>query len=76
MPRALTITCDHCGRDLTTTGNCEDYRVRLVSEGIPPRSGGGAVTLMAVSPLFPHDLYFCNGRCFWKWAEQKIVARR
>ena len=37
------ITCDGCGRDLTYTGNCEDYRLALVND----RSIGFTMTFPA-----------------------------
>lgn len=42
MSESRTVTCDACSRDLTSTGNCNDYRLALVPESIPSR--GGAVT--------------------------------
>lgn len=65
MPRTLEIICDGCGQDLTTTGNCVDYRLCLENEGIPSR--GGIVTAMAAYPALERDAYFCDMRCLLKW---------
>ena len=74
MPKILLITCDHCGRDLTTTTNCEGYRIVLKSEGIP--SAGGTVTDMAAYPDFDEPMYFCRFRCLEGWwaKRQKSLA--
>lgn len=59
------ITCDGCGKDLTTTGNSVDYRLALVNEAIP--SGGGAVTDMMVYPPIERNVHFCGMRCLKAW---------
>ncbi len=61
------ITCDSCGADLTTTGNCVDYRLAVTSEPIP--SGGGLVTLMHVEPIIPHAAHFCGMQCLARWSK-------
>jgi len=68
MPRTETITCDApgCGRDLTSSGNCVDYRLALVNEHVPSRAG--AVTLMHKTPSLDRDHYFCGLACLLKWA--------
>ena len=65
MPRTVEIKCDGCGRDLTSTGNCEDYRLALIVERIPSR--GGAVTAMAVYPPISQNAYFCGLSCLKDW---------
>jgi hypothetical protein len=59
------ITCDHCGQDLTTTGNCVDYRIVLKSESIPSR--GGVVTLMHLEPDIAEPKHFCGLECLKNW---------
>lgn len=66
MPKATTITCDECGADLTTTSNCEGYRLALVNERIPPQEG--LVTAMAAYPIIENDAYFCCWGCLSAWA--------
>lgn len=63
--KSESVTCDLCGKDITTTGNCSDYRVVLASERIP--SNSNVVTLMHVEPDFPRPLHFCDYRCFVGW---------
>lgn len=65
MPKEVKITCDQCGADLTTTGNCEDYRIALRNESIQSRSG--FVTVMGASPHLKSNAYFCGTRCLAKW---------
>jgi hypothetical protein len=55
------ITCDGCGRDLTTTGNSFDYRLVLRNEVIPNRDRIVA-DINIIAPL-PKDVYFCNPDC-------------
>ncbi len=59
------ITCDTCGQDLTTTGNCVDYRLALVPEHIP--SWGGCVTSMHIEPPIERSAHFCGVQCLAKW---------
>ena len=60
--KELKITCDQCGEDITTTGNCVDYRIVLANQSIP--SLGGVVTAMDILPHLKHDYYyFCSTDC-------------
>jgi hypothetical protein len=63
--KTMKITCDRCEADLTTTGNCEDYRLALVNERVPSR--GGATTDMIVYPLINVDMHFCGLTCLTEW---------
>lgn len=67
MSRNVEIKCDGCGADLTTTGNCTAYRLRLAVEAIP--SAGRTVTLMGVVPPLTSDKDFCSLRCLRDWAD-------
>ncbi len=58
-------TCDHCQADLSTTGNCEAYRLLLAVESIPSR--GGVVTLLNMVPPITHNHHFCGIECLKKW---------
>lgn len=67
------IKCDWCDKDITYTGNCDDYRLVLQSESKTPwyvREGmeGGAVTAMAIEPELTRPHYFCNLHCLQVWA--------
>lgn len=70
------IICDGCGKDITTTGNCQDYRLRLTTFSPMPwyaaeGRDSGALTLMAVYPAIKNDLHFCNSlRCVKSWVEK------
>lgn len=61
-----TITCDQCEKVISTTGNCQDYRIVVKSESIPV--AGGSSTAMAVSPEFKQPLHFCGNQCMRRWA--------
>ncbi len=52
--KQTTVTCDNCSKDLTTTGNCVDYRIVLASEEIPSR--GNVATLMNIEPQLDRPL--------------------
>lgn len=65
MPEKVEITCDQCGRDLTQSSNCIDYRLGLVNQRIP--SMGGFVTAMAAYPAIDHNAYFCGVPCCAAW---------
>lgn len=67
--KTTTITCDHCGEDLTTTSNCVNYRIVLSCEQIP--SAGGMVTLMHVERPLNRRLDFCGERCFAQWSRKE-----
>lgn len=67
MGKTVKITCDGCGSDLTTTGNCDAYRLHLSNERIP--SAGGFVTMMGMYPVLESDLYVCSVACLIKVVE-------
>lgn len=69
MPKETKVTCDNCGKDLTSTGNCQDWRIALVNDRIPSR--GGVVTAMASSPCLKHNLYFCGLDCLKQYFDWK-----
>ncbi len=73
MGKDVKITCDECGRDITTTGNSIDYRLAIKSERIP--SCGGAVTDMMICPPIDSDKYFCGWRCFQEWCLKACESR-
>lgn len=63
------VTCDWCHKDLTTTGNCVDYRLALVPERIP--SVGPTSTLMLIEPDVKCAHHFCGLRCLAGWVERE-----
>ena len=78
MGRTEQIICDsqHCQKDLTYTGNCEDYRLVLRSQSKTPwyvREGrsGGAVTAMAITPPVARPYYFCGLECLKQWFREQ-----
>ena len=66
------VTCDSCERDITTSSNSVDYRIVLMSEGIP--STGGAVTDMWIEPQFRQPLHFCGINCLKQWLDKFFGA--
>lgn len=67
------VSCDTCGQDLTTTGNCVGYRTVVKSEARPTR--GGVVTAMMVYPQFETPLHFCGCKCMKQWAMSYFKLR-
>jgi len=65
-PRTI---CDQCGEDITSTGNCEGYRLVVESEFKP--SVGASVTMMAVAPPIDRPHHFCALPCLAKWISAK-----
>lgn len=78
------IKCDECGRDLTYTGNCEDYYLVLSSGSKAPwyakdGSRGGFVTAMAIYPPVDRTYHFCGLDCMDSWrdkARAKAAAQK
>ncbi len=66
MTTTVTIICDHCGNDLTFTGNCVDYFVSLKSKQKGHAPGTNAVTAMMIYPPCG-DHSFCDMTCLKKW---------
>ena len=67
--RVETVTCDNCGRDISATANCVDYRLALVVERLPARSD--YVTSMMLYPPIDRDAHFCGLGCLTKWIGRK-----
>lgn len=65
MGRDVEVSCDVCEADLTSTGNCVDYRLVLVSER--RASVGGFVTDVAIAPPVDRAYYFCGLWCLAEW---------
>lgn len=76
MGEQVKITCDSCERDLTYTGNCEDYRLILSYESKLPwyyehGETCGAVTDMGILPPINRKHVFCDMGCLEKWMDKK-----
>lgn len=67
--KSVRITCDRCEANLTSTGNCEDFRLLLSPEAIP--SVGGFVTAMVMLPALDRDYHFCGWKCLVGWVLEK-----
>ena len=63
------VRCDSCDRDLTYTGNCEDYCISLSNESI--RSKDGVVTLMVMEPPLKSNAHFCGVGCLKTWINKE-----
>jgi len=66
MTEYMKITCDNCNKDLTYTGNCVDYRLKLMDENIPTQS-----TCVTTRMLYPSlkngSKHFCGMGCLKVW---------
>lgn len=63
--KVTQVTCDYCGRDLSTTGNSGDTRVLLEAERIPNPSGMSTLSIPFVWPTV--SKHFCGKRCLKPW---------
>ena len=70
MTEHKKITCDFCDRDLTTTGNCMDFRLALNVESIRPNAG--FVTLMNLPPPMDRNKHFCGLNCLNGWSVRDV----
>lgn len=68
------VTCDHCGADLTSTGNSVDYRLVLDSERIPLR--GSTCTDMMIYPPIDRAAHFCGTACLFRWLKPRLTAQQ
>jgi hypothetical protein len=68
--KKVEITCDGCGRDLTTTSNSVDYRLVLASES-KPGYGSGFYTDMMVYPPVDRAHHFCDLACLDHWRSRE-----
>jgi hypothetical protein len=81
MGLVTKVTCDGCGLDLTTTGNCEDWRLVLTYEAKTPwyvaeGQRGGAVTSMAIEPPIKRTYYFCGLECLDQWRDHEHIINK
>lgn len=70
MGKTVTVTCDGCGRDLTTRTNCVDYRLVLAAEG-KPGHGDGFYTAAMIYPPVDRAYYFCALKCLDHWRSRE-----
>lgn len=65
--KTTTVKCDWCAQDITSTSNCEDYRLALVVESKHRESG--IVTDMEIDPPINKNAHFCDVPCLKKWLD-------
>lgn len=75
MAETTEIKCDQCGKDLTYTGNCQDYYLVLGSASKAPwflKDGerGGVLTSMAIRPPVSRTHHFCGFGCLDAWRDE------
>ena len=68
MSDSLKVTCDFCGKDLTSGENFEDYSLRLINRRIPC-STLAVIDIMFIPPI-NKDCDFCGLRCLRKFLEK------
>jgi hypothetical protein len=72
MGTTTTTLCDGCSRDLTYTGNCEDYYLTLAPTSKRHFPGAGSVTLMAIYPPLDRTHTFCGLECLTYWNARRL----
>lgn len=73
------IICNACGKDVTSTGNCEDWRLALTAQAKLPwyvaeGLGGGMVTTMAIPKPLNGTKHFCDLGCLEKWIGNRSTS--
>lgn len=63
--------CDDCGKDLSTTHNCEDWRLSLHVESIP--NPHPTATLMHIARPISRTYHFCGMTCLQKAVNERKV---
>lgn len=58
------IKCYFCYKNLSVTSNSIDYRLKLITEKIPPDLNY-PVTDMLIEPELKEDIYFCELDCLY-----------
>jgi hypothetical protein len=74
MTATTIIKCDNCQHDLTETGSNPRYRLALISEEVPNRTG--LTTLKYVVPLIRHPHHFCDTMCLKTWLDRGSKAHQ
>lgn len=64
----VTVTCDGCGNDLTSTSNGYDYRLLLANETIHPPAGFSFD--MIAHPAIKENVHFCEIECLRAWLDK------
>lgn len=67
--RISNVMCDSCEKDISSTSNCEDYRLHLEVESLPKNSP--MVTLMGIPRPLDRDYHFCDMDCLSRWATSR-----
>lgn len=67
--KTVTITCDRCGRDLTSTGAMPAFRLCLTAEHVPSMTKVGYLAL--IYPPIKEDKHFCGLHCLGKWISEQ-----
>lgn len=72
--KAVTITCDGCGKDITETGAMPAFRLHLSAEHVPSTTKVGYLVL--VYPPIREDHYFCDLYCLRKWLDTFMITAK
>jgi hypothetical protein len=72
---SLNLSCDNCNVDLSDSGPMPRFRMRLVNERMPNKSG--FTYAVSVSPIIPVGEYdFCGSECLSKWLAKSRDRRK
>jgi hypothetical protein len=69
MGEKAKITCDGCGKDITTTTQMPAFRLHLSAECLPNTSR--MIYAVLVYPPIESDCYFCDIECLQHWLNHK-----
>lgn len=70
MSMNITVTCDSCGEDITSSLNIDKYRIKLTSEQLPIT--GSTVKAVLRYPEIDAEKHFCNLVCLKTWLDKRL----
>ncbi len=75
MGKTVTVTCDGCALDITTTSKAAEYRLAL---GVESKAGHGAgyYTDLNILPPIDRTHYFCGLECMDQWTRRRWLRQK
>lgn len=69
MTKKTTITCDHCGKDLSDAGAMPSFRLHLTAERVA--NSGAFQYAVHVTPPLLGEAHFCGFPCLVGYLDGK-----
>ena len=71
MTHTITVTCDHCSADITSTGVVPAFRLELSCQPLP--STVNYSIAVPVKPPLDGAKHFCDLGCLSAWIDTRIA---